>query len=150
MGSGYRFLCIVYMPAHTMRQTRRRKKHPIRGGDGEMRLLPGPFVGEPKTYAHPTENQNYYAMNSYDNDPQYMTVMRGGGCGCVGGRGKRPRRRTRKQSRRRRGGGAMQEFINLTRGLTYRGESALHTIQGEPEPVNPLVFKDQLRYEWSV
>jgi len=80
---------------------------------------------------------NYYSLNTYPVDPQTQTIQETNQITLP--------RFTGGNSKNSRGGGLIPtDLINLGRGVTYGLGSAYNSLNGYPQPVNPLPYKDQL------
>jgi len=110
---------------------------PMQGG---FNPVPAPLVGDPwKPTVHDwpgvdgiDNNRNYLENNMYYNDPQTMMKLNGGG---------------KKHKKTRKGGGLIpQDLVNLGRDITYNFSSAYNALNGNPAPVNPLPYKQQLTH----
>ena len=125
-----------------------------KGGNGFYKNpLPYPngLVGTawtPKITSWPGVNEvsgdsNYYPLNTYSPvDISREMIATGASKPFISG-GKK------KQTRKRHHGGNWsnsfgQDFINLGRTGFYNMNSAYHSLNGLPQPVNPLPWKDQL------
>lgn len=127
---------------------------PQKGGNGFYKNpLPYPngLVGTawtPKISSWPGVNgvsgdSNYYPLNTYSPvDISREMIATGASSPFISG-GKK------KQTRKKHHGGNWsnsfgQDFINLGRTGFYNMNSAYHSLNGLPQPVNPLPWKDQL------
>jgi hypothetical protein len=146
------------------RRHTRRRRH--RGGRNFGDPVPNGLLGQSWTGNVATwpgvdgvaMNRGHYDLNTYANDVSRQTQDIGAnfpfsGLSWKGGRGRR-RRRTRTRTHRRRStrrhkGGALsnylsQDIINLGREFGFSTQSAYNTLAGQPAPVNPMPWKDQL------
>lgn len=90
---------------------------------------------------------NHYQLNTYKNDvPNQMIATGAQPPFSVGGR--RSSKYSRRHSKKHRGGSSnsfLQDGINLGRQFTFNVQSAYNALNGYPQPVNPLPWKDQLQ-----
>lgn len=145
------------------RRRRRTRRH--RGGRNFGDPVPNGLLGQSWTGNVATwpgvdgvaMNRGHYDLNTYATDVSRQTQAVGAnfpfsGLSWKGGRGRgrrhRRTRRRRTRSRRHRGGALSnylsQDIINLGREFGFSTQSAYNTLTGQPAPVNPMPWKDQL------
>ena len=119
----------------------------MQGGAG-LQPLPNALIGPPWTpaisgwpgVAGQDGITNYLSLNKYvPFDPQTQGVIseRAGSLFLgkyTGG----------KKSKKRGGSFLLQDLVNLGRNISYGLGSAYNSLNGYPQPVNPMPFKDQL------
>ena len=112
------------------------KKTCFKGGNGFYKPappVPAPLVGSPIKNDIPAPGQNYYKLDSFNNDPTRMMKIRGG-------------RRTKKVRRHKKriGGGVFSGLSNLVAEGKYDISSIKDEVSGYPPGPNPLPWKDQI------
>lgn len=125
-------------------------------GGSKLPPLPPALVGAPWTpsisgwpgVSGQTGVTNYFSLNKYiPYDPQTQVMQERAGSLFLGeylGGGKRKPHGSSKTKKRRGGGLIPQDLVNFGRTLTYGLGGAYNAVNGYPQPVNPLPYKDQL------
>ena len=141
---------------------RRRRRH--HGGRNYGDPVPNGLLGQSWTANVATwpgvdgvsMNRGHYDLNTYATDVSRQTQAIGANFpfnGLKGGRrhrkSKRHHRVKRKRHTKHQRGGTLsnylsQDIINLGREFGFNVQSAYNTLNGQPAPVNPLPWKDQL------
>ena len=127
------------------------------GGSG-LPPVSGPTVGAPwganvnqwPGVAGIDGQTNHLKINNYDHDVQTQGIIQEGSQITNGG-GKRRKKGSKKGARRpknrtKKGGFSIfpQDLVNMGRTFSYGVGSAYNSLNGYPQSVNPLPFKDQL------
>jgi len=103
--------------------------------------------------------RNHFGLNTYANDVSRQTQDIGAnypfnglswkGGKRRGGKARRHRIKTRGRNKKYRGGNVSnfisQDIINLGRQIGYNTSSMVNSFTGQPAPVNPLPWQDQMR-----
>jgi len=91
---------------------------------------------------------NHFSLNKYvPYDPVADVMQERAGSLFLGeytGGSKKKSKKMSKMSKKRGGGFIPQDLVNFGRTFTYGLGSAYNAINGYPQPVNPLPYKDQL------